>query len=234
MRPTEPLVALLAGFVSFLAPVRAAARAGLSLGRLRCRGGQAQRARVGTTGGARQHPVRARLHGRLRRPRHRRAAHRRQPLPRPVPARADRRVRPRRLRARLHGPAALARAARRRRPRAGSPEPRLARCCSAARSRSARRRASARCSLRSSCSPARRTPCSRERSCSRVTRSGLAIPFVLAGAIFTRAMGAFRWLRDHYVAIQFVSGAIMVALGLLLFFGRFYSSGSTSTARSSG
>jgi len=51
---------------------------------------------------------------------------------------------------------------------------------------------------------------------------GLAIPFVLAGALFTRAMGAFRWLRDHYTAIQFVSGAIMVALGLLLFFGRFY------------
>ena len=35
-------------------------------------------------------------------------------------------------------------------------------------------------------------------------------------------MGAFRWLRDHYVAIQVVSGAIMVALGLLLFFARFY------------
>ena len=51
---------------------------------------------------------------------------------------------------------------------------------------------------------------------------GLAIPFVLAGAVFTRAMGAFRWLRDHYVAIQLGSGAIMVALGLLLFFGRFY------------
>ena len=51
---------------------------------------------------------------------------------------------------------------------------------------------------------------------------GLAIPFVLAGALFTRAMGAFRWLRDHFVAIQFVSGTIMVALGLLLFFGRFY------------
>ena len=51
---------------------------------------------------------------------------------------------------------------------------------------------------------------------------GLAIPFVLAGALFTRAMGAFRWLRDHYTAIQFVSGAVMVALGLLLFFGRFY------------
>ena len=51
---------------------------------------------------------------------------------------------------------------------------------------------------------------------------GLAIPFVLAGALFTRAMGAFRWLRDHYRAIQIGSGAIMVALGLLLFFGRFY------------
>jgi cytochrome c-type biogenesis protein len=51
---------------------------------------------------------------------------------------------------------------------------------------------------------------------------GLAIPFVLAGAIFTRMMGAFRWLRDHYRAIQIASGSIMVALGLLLFFDRFY------------
>jgi cytochrome c-type biogenesis protein len=51
---------------------------------------------------------------------------------------------------------------------------------------------------------------------------GLAIPFVLAGAVFTRAMGAFRWLRDHYGAIQFAGGALMVALGLLLFFGRFW------------
>lgn len=51
---------------------------------------------------------------------------------------------------------------------------------------------------------------------------GLAIPFVLAGAVFTRAMGAFRWLRNHYTVIQVVSGAIMVALGLLLFFERFY------------
>ena len=51
---------------------------------------------------------------------------------------------------------------------------------------------------------------------------GLAIPFVLAGALFARAMGAFRWLRDHYRAIQFGGGLIMVALGLLLFFGRFY------------
>lgn len=51
---------------------------------------------------------------------------------------------------------------------------------------------------------------------------GLAIPFVLAGAVFTRAMGAFRWLRNHYRAIQFAGGLVMVALGLLLFFGKFY------------
>ena len=51
---------------------------------------------------------------------------------------------------------------------------------------------------------------------------GLAVPFVLAGALFTRAMGAFRWLRDHYRAIQVAGGVVMVALGLLLFFERFY------------
>jgi len=51
---------------------------------------------------------------------------------------------------------------------------------------------------------------------------GLAVPFVLAGALFTRAMGFFRWLRDHYVVIQVVSGSIMVALGALLFAGKFY------------
>jgi cytochrome c-type biogenesis protein len=51
---------------------------------------------------------------------------------------------------------------------------------------------------------------------------GLAVPFVLVGALFTRTMGAFRWLRDHYRAIQVVGGAAMVALGFLLFFERFY------------
>ena len=51
---------------------------------------------------------------------------------------------------------------------------------------------------------------------------GLAVPFVLAGALFTRAMGVFRWLRDHYTAIQVASGLVLVALGALLFFERFY------------
>lgn len=50
--------------------------------------------------------------------------------------------------------------------------------------------------------------------------AGIAFAFVLAGIAFARAMGAFRWLRDHYGAIRFASGATLVVLGLLLFFHR--------------
>jgi cytochrome c-type biogenesis protein len=52
--------------------------------------------------------------------------------------------------------------------------------------------------------------------------AGLAVPFLLAGIAFTRAMSAFRWLRDHYGAIRVVSGSVLVALGLLLFFDRYW------------
>jgi cytochrome c-type biogenesis protein len=50
--------------------------------------------------------------------------------------------------------------------------------------------------------------------------AGLGFAFLLAGIAFARAMSVFRWVRDHYVVIQRVSGAILVALGLLLFFHR--------------
>jgi cytochrome c-type biogenesis protein len=49
---------------------------------------------------------------------------------------------------------------------------------------------------------------------------GLGAAFVLAGIGFAHAMRAFRWVRDHYAVVQVVSGLILVALGLLLFFGR--------------
>jgi cytochrome c-type biogenesis protein len=52
--------------------------------------------------------------------------------------------------------------------------------------------------------------------------AGLAVPFVLAAAVFTPAMGVFRWLRDHYTAIRVASGIVLVAVGMLLFFGRFW------------
>jgi cytochrome c-type biogenesis protein len=50
--------------------------------------------------------------------------------------------------------------------------------------------------------------------------AGLGIAFVLASVAFVRAMGAFRWLRDHYRVIRIVSGASLVVIGLLLFFHR--------------
>ena len=49
---------------------------------------------------------------------------------------------------------------------------------------------------------------------------GLGVAFLAAGIAFTRAMAAFRWVRDRYKLIEVVSGATLVALGLLLFFHR--------------
>ncbi len=49
---------------------------------------------------------------------------------------------------------------------------------------------------------------------------GLGAAFLLAGVAFSHAMGAFRWLRDRITLIQIASGLVLVALGLLLFFGR--------------
>jgi hypothetical protein len=42
------------------------------------------------------------------------------------------------------------------------------------------------------------------------------------GVGFTRVLGAFRWLRDRYREVRVVSGALLVAVGLLLFFDRFW------------
>ena len=49
---------------------------------------------------------------------------------------------------------------------------------------------------------------------------GTAATNLLAGIAFAKAMGAFRWVRDHYVWIRVASGITLVALGLLLFFHR--------------
>lgn len=51
---------------------------------------------------------------------------------------------------------------------------------------------------------------------------GLALPLVLVGAGFGRTLGASRWLRDRYPVVRAVSGAVLVVLGLLLFFDRFW------------
>jgi cytochrome c-type biogenesis protein len=51
---------------------------------------------------------------------------------------------------------------------------------------------------------------------------GLAVPFVLAGIAFSHVMGPFRWVRDHYLVIRTASGALLVGIGLLLFFDRIW------------
>ena len=49
---------------------------------------------------------------------------------------------------------------------------------------------------------------------------GITVAFVAIGIAFGHAMTAFRWVRNHYDAIRVSSGAVLVALGLLLFFDR--------------
>lgn len=51
---------------------------------------------------------------------------------------------------------------------------------------------------------------------------GLALPFFAVGAAYGHAMGAFRWLRDRQAIVRAVSGAVLVAFGLLLFFDRLW------------
>jgi cytochrome c-type biogenesis protein len=49
--------------------------------------------------------------------------------------------------------------------------------------------------------------------------AGLAVPFLLTAFAFTRAWGAFRWLRDRYVIVTAVSGVILIGMGVLLLSG---------------
>ena len=47
--------------------------------------------------------------------------------------------------------------------------------------------------------------------------AGLAVPFLLSALAFTRVTGFFRFFRNHYGVITFVSGAILIAMGVLLY-----------------
>jgi cytochrome c-type biogenesis protein len=49
--------------------------------------------------------------------------------------------------------------------------------------------------------------------------AGLAVPFLITAVAFTRATSAFRWLRDRYLIITALSGAVLIAMGVLLFTG---------------
>jgi cytochrome c-type biogenesis protein len=49
--------------------------------------------------------------------------------------------------------------------------------------------------------------------------AGLAIPFLLTAVAFDRATTAFRWIREHYVIITALSGAVLIGMGILMVSG---------------
>lgn len=51
---------------------------------------------------------------------------------------------------------------------------------------------------------------------------GLAVPFLLVGFGFTRALGAFKRIQRHYAAIQMTAGLLLVTMGGLLLTGYLY------------
>ncbi len=52
--------------------------------------------------------------------------------------------------------------------------------------------------------------------------AGLAVPFMLAGIALGQVMSGARRVRDHYNLVRTVSGAILIAAGLLVFFDKTY------------
>ncbi|MGV9567455.1 cytochrome c biogenesis CcdA family protein [Streptomyces sp. NPDC003480] len=48
---------------------------------------------------------------------------------------------------------------------------------------------------------------------------GLGIPFVLAAVAFRKALGAFGWVKRHYVWVMRIGGTMMIVTGLLLLTG---------------
>lgn len=50
---------------------------------------------------------------------------------------------------------------------------------------------------------------------------GLGIPFLLSGLFVTRALAAFRWIRDRWRVVNATAAAVFVLIGLLVATGRF-------------
>jgi cytochrome c-type biogenesis protein len=48
---------------------------------------------------------------------------------------------------------------------------------------------------------------------------GLGVPFLVAAVVFRRALGAFGWVKRHYVWVMRVGGGMLVAVGVLLVTG---------------
>jgi cytochrome c-type biogenesis protein len=49
--------------------------------------------------------------------------------------------------------------------------------------------------------------------------AGLAVPFLLTAVAFDRATTGFRWIRNHYMRVTAASGAVLIAMGVLMLTG---------------
>jgi cytochrome c-type biogenesis protein len=52
--------------------------------------------------------------------------------------------------------------------------------------------------------------------------AGLALPFLFSAAVFNAATRAFQFFKRHYAAIQIASGAVLVAMGVLVLTGELF------------
>ncbi|MBD0709141.1 MULTISPECIES: cytochrome c biogenesis CcdA family protein [unclassified Streptomyces] len=63
---------------------------------------------------------------------------------------------------------------------------------------------------------------------------GLGVPFVLAALAFRKALGAFGWVKKHYVWVMRIGGGMMLVTGVLLLTGAWDSMVATMQGWSSG
>ncbi|MGW8764649.1 cytochrome c biogenesis CcdA family protein [Streptomyces sp. NPDC055815] len=63
---------------------------------------------------------------------------------------------------------------------------------------------------------------------------GLGVPFVLAAIAFRKALGAFGWVKKHYVWVMRIGGGMMIVTGVLLLTGAWDSMVATMQGWSSG
>ncbi|MFC8174662.1 cytochrome c biogenesis CcdA family protein [Streptomyces sp. NPDC057242] len=63
---------------------------------------------------------------------------------------------------------------------------------------------------------------------------GLGVPFVLAAIAFRKALGAFDWVKRHYVWVMRIGGGMMIVTGVLLLTGAWDSMVATMQGWSNG
>ncbi|CAM5637646.1 cytochrome c biogenesis CcdA family protein [Streptomyces narbonensis] len=63
---------------------------------------------------------------------------------------------------------------------------------------------------------------------------GLGVPFVLAAIAFRKALGAFGWVKKHYVWVMRIGGGMMILTGVLLLTGAWDNMVATMQSWSSG